>query len=75
MWKKGERRDRSIPGARRTEKKKSDLIRRKKRETDDGGKQKKGQRYQRKKIMKLRKISRTDIRLRIWCLHSCHNES
>ena len=57
------------------QKKGSGLIRRKKKETDDGGKQKKGQRYQAKKIMKLRKISRTDIRLRIWCLHSCHNES
>lgn len=50
MWKRGESRDRSIPGVRRTEKKRSVLIRRKKRETDDGGKQKKGQRYQAKKI-------------------------
>lgn len=57
------------------EKKRSGLIRRKKRETDDGEKQKKGQRYQAKKVMKLRKISRTDIKLRIWCLHSCHDES
>lgn len=50
MWKRGESRDRSIPGARRTgKKKKSDLIRRKKRETDDGGEAKEGSKIPDKK--------------------------